>query len=202
MTNSIPIDITINEQKLEYVEEYVNLGQIITPNYQMSKEIYKRIASGRKKYWALKEILKSKELGIKIEKRTSAIYILPCIVYSCETWVLTKRYRDELGRCQKSMERTMLGPYTANDRRWPVFGREARARGQKVPLQPPQGIDPRYPTQTSVPKGLSQPLSRQNLVVEEQPAPTLSTQRPKLLSTINQVICPTPERPEETVKYQ
>lgn len=45
MTNSTPIDITINEQKLEYVEEYVYLGQIISPNDQrpMFKEIDKKI---------------------------------------------------------------------------------------------------------------------------------------------------------------
>ncbi|GBP38448.1 Retrovirus-related Pol polyprotein from type-2 retrotransposable element R2DM; Endonuclease [Eumeta japonica] len=37
MTNSVPVDITINGQKLEYVEEYVYLGQIISPNDQTSK---------------------------------------------------------------------------------------------------------------------------------------------------------------------
>ncbi|GBP07065.1 LINE-1 retrotransposable element ORF2 protein [Eumeta japonica] len=60
MTNSVPVDITINGQKLEYVEEYVYLGQIISPNDQTSKEINKRIATGWNKYWALKEITKSK----------------------------------------------------------------------------------------------------------------------------------------------
>ncbi|CAB3252101.1 unnamed protein product [Arctia plantaginis] len=109
MTNSIPIDITINGQKLEYVEEYVYLGQIISITDQMSKEIDKRIATGWKKYWALKEIMKSKELGMKIKKKTFDTCILPCITYGCETWALTKRHRDKLARCQRSMERSMLG---------------------------------------------------------------------------------------------
>ncbi|KAL0829286.1 hypothetical protein ABMA28_004096 [Loxostege sticticalis] len=109
MTNSIPIDITINGQKLEYVEEYVYLGQIISPKDQMSKEIDKRIASGWKTFWALKEIMKSKELGMKIKKKTFDTCILPCITYGCETWALTKHHRDKLVRCQRSMERSMLG---------------------------------------------------------------------------------------------
>ncbi|KAL0832588.1 hypothetical protein ABMA28_000786 [Loxostege sticticalis] len=109
MTNSIPIDITINGQKLEYVKEYVYLGQIISPKDQMSKEIDKRIASGWKTFWALKEIMKSKELGMKIKKKTFDTCILPCITYGCETWALTKHHRDKLVRCQRSMERSMLG---------------------------------------------------------------------------------------------
>lgn len=109
MTNSVPVDITINGQKLEYVEEYVYLGQIISPNDQTSKEINKRIATGWNKYWALKEIMKSKKLSMKIKKKTFDTCILPCITYGCETWALTKQHRDKLARCQRGMERSMLG---------------------------------------------------------------------------------------------
>lgn len=109
MTNSFPRDITVNGQKLEYVEEYVYLGQIISPNDQMSKEIEKRIATGWKTYWALKEITKSKEISIKIKKKTFDTCILPAITYGCETWALTKLHREKLARCQRSMERSMLG---------------------------------------------------------------------------------------------
>lgn len=109
MTNSKPVDIIVNKQKLEYAEEYVYLGQIISPKNQMSKEIDKRIATGWKTYWALKEIMKSKELGIGIKKKTFDTCILPCITYGCETWALTKRHRQKLARCQRSMERSMLG---------------------------------------------------------------------------------------------
>ncbi|KAJ8704650.1 hypothetical protein PYW07_011838 [Mythimna separata] len=108
MTNSTPTDIINNGQKLEYVEEYVYLGQIISPSDQMSKEIDKRIATGWKKYWALKEVMKSKEMSIKIKKKTFDTCILPCITYGCETWALTKHHRDKLERCQKGMERSML----------------------------------------------------------------------------------------------
>lgn len=55
MTNSIKSNIEVYGTKLEYVHEYVYLEQIIS---LMSKETNKRIASGWKKYWSLKEIMK------------------------------------------------------------------------------------------------------------------------------------------------
>ncbi|CAH2097429.1 unnamed protein product [Euphydryas editha] len=85
LTNSIPVNIIINGQKLEYVKEYVYLGQIISFNYQMSKELDKRIATAWKKYWTMKEIMKIKELGIRIKEKTFDTCILPCITYGCET---------------------------------------------------------------------------------------------------------------------
>ncbi|CAH2097703.1 unnamed protein product [Euphydryas editha] len=109
LTNSIPVNIIINGQKLEYVKEYVYLGQIISFNDQMSKELDKRIATGWKKYWTMKEIMKSKELGIRIKQKTFDTCILPCITYGCETWALTQSHRDKLTRCQRAMERSMLG---------------------------------------------------------------------------------------------
>ena len=75
----------------------------------MSKEINKRIAYGWKKYWSLKEIMKSKDLGIHIKRKTFNTCILPCITYGCETWSLTKHHRDRLTKCQRAMERSMLG---------------------------------------------------------------------------------------------
>ncbi|GBP24561.1 Putative uncharacterized transposon-derived protein F52C9.6 [Eumeta japonica] len=46
---------------------------------------------------------------MKIKKKTFDTCILPCITYGCETWALTKQHRDKLARCQRGMERSMLG---------------------------------------------------------------------------------------------
>ncbi|CAH2095886.1 unnamed protein product [Euphydryas editha] len=57
----------------------------------------------------MKKIMKSKELGIRIKQKTFDTCILPCITYGCETWALTQSHRDKLTRCQRAMERSMLG---------------------------------------------------------------------------------------------
>lgn len=109
MTNSKMEPIEIEDQQIEYVDEYCYLGQIISPKDQTSKEINKRIANGWKRYWSLKEIVKSKDQNMSTKRKVFNMCILPCISYGCETWSLTKQHRDKLEKCQRAMERSMIG---------------------------------------------------------------------------------------------
>ncbi|CAH2103651.1 unnamed protein product [Euphydryas editha] len=109
MTNTVEVDINLQGNTLEYVSEYVYLGQIISPKDLMSKEVSRRITNGWKKYWALKEIMKSKVLNTHIKTKTFNTCILPCLTYGAETWSLTSNHREQLVRCQRAMERSMLG---------------------------------------------------------------------------------------------
>lgn len=109
MTNSEIRPIEIDGQKVEYVDEYCYLGQIISPKDQTTKEINKRIANGWKKYWSLKEVVKAKEHNMATKRKVFNTCILPCITYGCETWSLTKHHREKLGKCQRGMERSMTG---------------------------------------------------------------------------------------------
>lgn len=109
LTNSDNRVISINNEPLEYVEEYVYLGQIISFKDQTDKEIKRRIANGWRKYWSLKEIMKANDLSIGTKRKVYNTCILPCITYGCETWSLSKHHRDKLQCCQRAMERSMLG---------------------------------------------------------------------------------------------
>lgn len=109
MSNSREIDIMVDGNKIEYVKEYIYLGQIISPTDAMTKEINRRIAQGWKKYWSLKEIVKSKDIGNHIKKKTFETCILPVLTYGCETWSTTLHHRERLIKCQRAMERSMLG---------------------------------------------------------------------------------------------
>ncbi|PZC70710.1 hypothetical protein B5X24_HaOG215026 [Helicoverpa armigera] len=109
MTNKQQRNIKIGNELLEYVKEYIYLGQVISTEDQNAKEINLRIATGWKKYWALKEVMKCKDLGMAIKRRTFNTCILPCLTYGCETWSLTKSLREKLAICQRAMERSMTG---------------------------------------------------------------------------------------------
>lgn len=109
MTYFSEANIEVYGGKLEYVKEYVYLGQIISPEDSMSKEINKRIACGWKKYWSLREIMKNKDLSMHIKKKTFNTCILPCMTYGCESWALTDKQRERLACTQRAMERSMLG---------------------------------------------------------------------------------------------
>ncbi|GBP28313.1 Retrovirus-related Pol polyprotein from type-1 retrotransposable element R2 [Eumeta japonica] len=70
LTNSENQEISINNLPLEYVTEYTYLGQIISHKGQTTKEIKKRIANGWKRYWSLKEVMKSTEFSTAIKEKS------------------------------------------------------------------------------------------------------------------------------------
>lgn len=85
LTNSDNQEIKINKHPLEYVDEYTYLGQIISHKDQTTKEIKRRIANGWKRYWSLKEIMKSTDVSMGIKRKVFNTCILSCITYGCET---------------------------------------------------------------------------------------------------------------------
>lgn len=66
-----------------------NNRQIISPSDETTKEINGGIAQGCKKYWSLKEIMKSKDLSNHIKKKIFETCILSVLTYGCETWSTT-----------------------------------------------------------------------------------------------------------------
>ncbi|XP_063538127.1 uncharacterized protein LOC134747432 [Cydia strobilella] len=69
LTNRKPEDITIENEKIEYVKEYIYLGQIVSFEDSTEKEIQRRISTSWKKYWGHKEIMKNGSINIGIKKK-------------------------------------------------------------------------------------------------------------------------------------
>lgn len=68
-TNSTQVPIVVNKTPIEYVEKYIYLGKQISFEKSRHKdEIERRITLTWKKFWASKEVLKSK-LPMKLKKR-------------------------------------------------------------------------------------------------------------------------------------
>lgn len=108
MTNSIEEPIVINNNLIEYVQEYTYLGQVISPVDQTSREMETRIGNAWKRYWTFKEIMKNKEMSILIKRKLYNACVLPVLTYGCQTWALTKAHTRKLEVCQRSMERSMM----------------------------------------------------------------------------------------------
>ncbi|KAG6464168.1 hypothetical protein O3G_MSEX014327 [Manduca sexta] len=108
LTNSEHQNITIGLNRLEYVEEYIYLGQLVSFVNSSKKEIQRRIALAWKKYWGLKEIMKNNSINMHIKKKVYDMTILPCLPYGCQTWSLRKIDEEKLAISQRKMERSML----------------------------------------------------------------------------------------------
>ncbi|GBP69810.1 Retrovirus-related Pol polyprotein from type-1 retrotransposable element R2 [Eumeta japonica] len=55
MTNGNKSSINVGESQISYVEDYIYLGQLISPKDNINKEIERRIANSWKRYWSLRE---------------------------------------------------------------------------------------------------------------------------------------------------
>ncbi|KAG7311162.1 hypothetical protein JYU34_002159 [Plutella xylostella] len=108
MTNTTQTPININNIDLEYVEDYIYLGQNISFKEKMDKEITRRINIGWKKYWSLKHIFKSK-LHQSLKSKVFNTCILPAMTYGAQTWAATVKQKQKLAVNQRAMERSMLG---------------------------------------------------------------------------------------------
>ncbi|KAI8427328.1 hypothetical protein MSG28_001907 [Choristoneura fumiferana] len=108
LTNSIRENVKIGEETIEYVDEYIYLGQLISIKDQYSKEIDRRISNTWKRYWSLKEIFKNETIPMHVKSKLYNSCILTCLTYGCQTWPCTSKISQKLITCQRSMERSML----------------------------------------------------------------------------------------------
>lgn len=107
MTNSEKTKILLDNIEMEYVNEYVYLGQLISTKDREKQEISRRINLAWKKYWSLKNIVKG-DHNINIKTQVLQSCILPTLTYGCQTWALTQANRNKIATTQNKMQRSLL----------------------------------------------------------------------------------------------
>lgn len=108
MSNSEPKVIIMNNNTIDYVHEYVYLGQLIAFTNRGDKEVRRRIKLAWRKFWSLSFILINKKINLKIKTITMDMCILPVLLYGSQTWSLTVAQMKMIQRCQRKMERKIL----------------------------------------------------------------------------------------------
>lgn len=107
LTSQKEAEFKINDNKIECVDEYKYLGQIVSLELRQEKEISARIKNTWKNFWSQKEILQSKiSLKNKIKIIESVIY--PTLTYGSQTWSLTKKQLSKMQVTQRKMLRKIL----------------------------------------------------------------------------------------------
>ncbi|CAH2091627.1 unnamed protein product [Euphydryas editha] len=108
MTNSIRHPVYVENILLEYVDTYIYLGKQISFHKQRNEhEVDRRITNAWKKFWSLKEVMKS-NMPITVKQKVMDTCILPSLTYACQTWKFTHRIKSKIRSCQRSMERSLL----------------------------------------------------------------------------------------------
>lgn len=107
MTNANQNEIWLEGQQIEYVEDYIYLGQLLSFRRKQEKEIDRRITNGWKQFWNLKNILDS-NINVQSRKYLYDMAILPVITYGAQTWSMNEKLNQKLQVNQRAMERSLL----------------------------------------------------------------------------------------------
>lgn len=78
--------ITINNEPLEVVDDFVYLGSLISQDNVAQKDIQHRLGKGRSTYTTLRNIWKSNTFSLK----TNHTLVKPVLLYGAECWQITK----------------------------------------------------------------------------------------------------------------
>ncbi|KAJ8715750.1 hypothetical protein PYW07_010232 [Mythimna separata] len=108
MTNSSKRTISVDGENVQYVQEYIYLGQVVSFQARQDKEIARRTENAWKSYWSMKELFKG-NLPLSLKRKLMDMCILPILTYGAQTWSLTNIQKSKLKVCQRAMECSILG---------------------------------------------------------------------------------------------
>lgn len=100
--------LEINGEEIKKTDETIYLGQIISCEKEMLKEVERRVKIGWNKYWAMKKIFKSMRVKKETKVKALKMCVFPAIIYGCQTWALTKKAYKKLDVTQYQMMRSIL----------------------------------------------------------------------------------------------
>jgi hypothetical protein len=116
MTTGNLNNFILDGTEIEIIDSYTFLGAIITRDGSMSKEINRRISSGRLAMIKLEKIMKDRDVTATTKCKIVETMIFPIVTYGSESWTLRKKERKKIDAFELWTWRRMLRtPWT--DRR-------------------------------------------------------------------------------------
>jgi hypothetical protein len=102
------------DKHFEVVKEFVYLGSLITPTNDVSLEIQRRIQTAKMCFFGLRKHLEPSHLSRQTKFTIHKTLIRPVLLYGSETWVLTKREKNQLLVFKRKALRTICSPKIEN----------------------------------------------------------------------------------------
>jgi hypothetical protein len=86
----------LDRTEIQIIDSYTFLGTIITRDGSMSKEINRRISSGRLAMIKLEKIMKDREVTVTTKSKIVETMIFPIVTYGSESWTVRKKERKKI----------------------------------------------------------------------------------------------------------
>ena len=94
-------DVIVDEKKIEDVDRDVYLGQMVTKDHDQVQEMKGRIGQGWNAFCKQDNIMRDKNLPMRLKRKAFNECILPVMTYGCETWSLSNTQLGKLVTTQK-----------------------------------------------------------------------------------------------------
>jgi len=98
----------IKREKVERVTEAICLGQIISFEDRLNKELSRRINQAWRNFWGLREIYKGK-MSINTKAKILESCTIPVLTYRAQTGAPTSKQIKRLRVTVRAMDRSMMG---------------------------------------------------------------------------------------------
>ena len=95
---------------------YVYLGQMVTKDHDQVQEMKRRIGQRWSAFCTLDNIMRAKNVPMRLKRKAFNECVLPVMSYGCETWSLNNSQLEKLVTTQMKIERIMVG-VTLKDRK-------------------------------------------------------------------------------------
>jgi len=95
--------------KLEVVDEFCYLGDLLDIEGGVDRAVEKRIGEGWNRFHSMKELLTRKGISLKLKGRLYDSCVRSCLLYASETWAMKVCHEKDLERAERRMVRWMCG---------------------------------------------------------------------------------------------
>lgn len=107
MTSSSEVPISYNSELLEYVEDFIYLGQVVSFKNRGKKETARRVTNAWNQFWNVNHLFKLR-LPIQQKKEIFDSSIVSVLNYASQTRSQSKKETNTIEVCQRAMERSIL----------------------------------------------------------------------------------------------
>lgn len=107
MSNNPDTQLNIEGTHIEKVDDYVYLGQLVSFEERVEKELRIRKQKAWGKFWAMKGIFKG-DMSTRAKIKLLESCVMPVLCYGAQTWALTKSQVAGLKITQRAMERSTV----------------------------------------------------------------------------------------------
>ena len=101
-------DVIVDGWKIEEVDSYVYLGQMVTKDHDQIQEMKRRIGQRWSAFCKLDSIMQDKNVPMRLKRKAFNECILSVMTYGCETWSLINTQLQKLVTTQRKMEKIMI----------------------------------------------------------------------------------------------